>query len=87
MIIHALKKASKKDEKRLLEILDKHTDNLEERKEAIQIIKKYGSIEYAKKVARKIIEDSWQDAEKLLSKSKAKTKLEEFVNYLIERRI
>ena len=87
MVIHTLEKASKKDKKRLLEILDKHTADLKERKEAIQIIKKYGSIEYAKKVAQKIIKDSWQNAEKLLPKSEAKIKLEEFVNYLIERKI
>ena len=87
MVIYALEKASKKDKKRLLEILDKHTDDLKERKEAIEIIKKYGSIEYAKKMTKKIIKDSWQDAKKLLPQSKAKEKLEEFVNYLIERKI
>jgi len=87
MIIHALRKASQRDKKRLLEILDKHTDSLEERKEAIEIIKKYGSIEYAKKVALRIIKESWPEAEKLLPKSKAKEKLEEFVNYLIERKV
>lgn len=86
MVIHALEKANKKDRKRLLEILDKHTDDLEEKKEAIEIIKKYGSIEYAKKMAQKIIKESWQEVEKLLPQSKAKEKLEEFVNYLIERK-
>ena len=87
MVIHTLKKANQKDKKRLLEILDKHTDDLREREEAIEIIKKYGSIEYAKKVARKIIKESWQGAEKLLPESKAKGKLREFVNYLIERKV
>lgn len=87
IVIHALEKANQKDKKRLLGILDKHTDSLKERKEAIEIIKKYGSIEYARKVAQKIVEDSWRDTEKLLPESKAKAKLEEFVNYLIERRI
>lgn len=86
MVIRTLGKASKKDRKRLSEILDKHTDNLKERKEAIEIIKKYGSIDYARKVAQKIIKESWQDAEKLLSESKAKAKLEEFINYLIKRK-
>jgi len=87
IVIHALKKASQKDKKRLLEILDKHTDNLKERKEAIEIIKKYGSIEYAKEVARKIVKNSWQEAEKLLPQSEAKARLEEFINYLIERKV
>jgi len=87
MVIHTLKKANKKDKKRLIEILNKHTDDLEERKEAIEIINKYGSVEYAKKIAKKIIQDAWQEAEKLLPPSKAKGKLNEFVNYLIERRV
>jgi len=86
IVIHALKKASSKDKKRLLEILNKHTNNLKERNEAIEIIKRYGSIDYARKVARKIVRGSWQDAEKLLPDSKAKAKLEEFINYLIERK-
>lgn len=87
MVIHALKKANKKDKKRLIEILDKHTDDLNERREAIEIINKYGSVEYAKKVAKKIIKDAWREAEKLLPESKAKKRLYEFVNYLIERKI
>jgi geranylgeranyl pyrophosphate synthase len=86
IVIHTLKKANQRDKKRLLQILDKHTDNLKERKVAIEIMKKYGSIDYARKVARRIIKESWQDAEKLLPESKAKAKLEEFINYLIERK-
>jgi len=87
MVIHTLEKAGQKDKKRLLKILDKHTDNLKERKEAIGIIGKYGSIDYAREVARKIIEGSWQNTKKLLPNSGAKDKLEEFINYLIERKI
>jgi len=87
MVIHALEKANRKDRERLLKILDKHTDNLKERKEAIKIIKKYGGIEYTREVAQKIVKDSWQEAEKLLPQSKAKVKLEQFINYLIERKV
>jgi len=87
MVIHTLKKARQEDKERLLEILDKHTDDIEEKKEAIEIINKYGSLEYAKKLAEKIIKESWAEAEKLLPESKAKNRLKEFVYYLIERRI
>jgi len=87
MVIHTLKKASKKDKKRLIEILDKHTDDLKERREAIEIINKYGSVEYAKKVAKKIIKDAWEEAEKLLPETKAKKRLYQFINYLIERKV
>lgn len=87
MVIHTLKKATENDKKRLMEILEKHTDDLKEKKEAIEIIKKYGSIEYAKKVARKIVKKAWQEIEKTLPKSKARERLEEFVNFLVERKI
>ena len=85
MVINTLKKATKKDKKRLIEILNKHTDDLEERKEAIEIIKKYDSIEYAKKVAKKIMREAWEEADRVLDLSPAKKRLKEFVNYLIER--
>lgn len=87
IVIHTLEKAGKKDKKRLLEILDKHTDSVKEKKEAIEIIKKYGGIEYAREVARRIMTENWRETEKLLPESKAKEKLEEFVKYLIERKV
>ena len=60
---------------------------IEQIPEAIEIIKKYDSIEYAKKRAKDIMKDAWQEADKLLPESKAKERLNEFVNYLIERKI
>ncbi len=87
MVIHTLRKAGQRDKKRLIELLDKHTDNLEERKEAIVLINKYKSVEYAKKIAKKIIEESWSQADKLLPESLAKKRLNAFVNYLIERQV
>lgn len=87
MIIHTLEVASEKDGKRLIEILDKHTDDMEERREAIEIIKKHGSIDYSKKRAKEIMADAWAEADKLLPESKAKKRLEEFVNFLITRKI
>ncbi len=85
MVIHTLKKATEKDKKRLLEILDKHPDDLEERKEAILIIEKYRGVDYAKNRAKEILEEAWKEAEPLLKESKAKNLLKQFVYYLIER--
>jgi geranylgeranyl pyrophosphate synthase len=87
MVIHTLKKATPEDKKRLLEILNKHTDDLEERKEAILIIEKYGAVEYAKRRAKEILEEAWKEAEPLLKESKAKNLLKQFVYYLIERKV
>lgn len=87
MVIHTLRKAEDKDKKRLIEILNKHTEDLDETKEAIEIINKYGSVEYAKEMAKKIMREAWQDADKILPQSKAKQRLSQFVNYLIEREV
>jgi geranylgeranyl diphosphate synthase type I len=87
MVIHTLKKATPEDKKRLLEILNKHTDDMKERREAIKIIQKYGSLEYAMGVAKKIMADAWQEADRLLKPSPAKQRLREFVNFLIERKV
>ena len=87
MVIHTLQKANKKDRKRLIEILNLHPKNQKIRNQAIGIIKKYGSIEYAKERAKNLIQKAWQDAEKLLPESLAKNRLNEFINYLIERKI
>ena len=87
MVIHTLKKATKQDKIKLLEILGKHTDDLEERKEAIKIIQRYDSVEYARKIAKKIMRGAWEEADKLLPASSAKESLGELVNYLIERKV
>ena len=87
MIIHTLKNASREDRERLLEILDMHTTDQRLRDEAIEMMKKYGSIEYSKKKAKKVVQEAWIDIEKLLPESSAKKKLKAFAYYLIERDI
>ncbi|MCD6092426.1 MAG: polyprenyl synthetase family protein [Candidatus Aenigmarchaeota archaeon] len=85
MVIHALQNANENDKKRLVEILNKHTDNIEERKEAIGIIKRYNSVEYAKGVAKKIVNESWNKIDEILPDSDAKRNLKAFANFVIER--
>jgi len=87
MVIHTLNKASDKDRKRLIEILDMHTREPKLIGEAIALLNRHGSIEYAKRAARKIVNDAWSDAESLLPESDAKEKLSSFVDFLIERKI
>jgi len=87
MVIHTLKKANDRDRKRLIEILNKHTDDMEERQKAIEIIQKYGSVEYARETAKKIMIEAWEEVDKLLPTSSAKDELCELVNYLIERKV
>jgi geranylgeranyl pyrophosphate synthase len=87
MVIHTLKVANPKDRKRLIEILKMHTSDQKLRDEAIAIMQKYSSIEYAKNFAREIVKKSWKDLERLLPESEAKEKLNAFAQFLIERKI
>ena len=87
IVIHTLKVAEAKDQGRLVEILKMHTSDQRLRDEAIMIMQKYGSIEYVKEFARKMVEDSWREVENLLPTSDAKEKLEAFAKFLIERKI
>jgi geranylgeranyl pyrophosphate synthase len=87
MVIHTLRTAEYEDKKRLIEILNMHTSDQKLLDEAIAIIQKYGSIEYAKRFAAKIIEESWNEAEKVLPPSEAKEKLKAFAEFLIKRKI
>jgi len=87
IVIHTLQKATQNDRKRLLKILRMHTADTRLVDEAIGIMKKYGSIEYAKNFSKNMVKDSWKNVEKFLPPSEAKKKLEVFANYLIEREI
>lgn len=87
MVIHTLKVANAQDRKRLIEILRMHTSDQNLKDEAVAIMQKYGSIDYAKNFARKIVEESWKSVEKLLPPSNAKEKLNAFAKFLIERKM
>jgi len=87
IVIHTLKVADAKNKRRLIEILNMHTSDQKFIDEAIKIIEKCGSIDYAKNFARKIVEENWAEVEKLLPASDAKGKLNAFAKFLIERKI
>jgi len=87
MVIHTLKKANEQDKKRLIEILNMHTKDTKLIKEAIDIIKKYDSINYAKTFASDIVKKAWVDIDELLPKSEAKENLGAFADFLVERGI
>lgn len=87
MVIHTLKKADEADRKRLMDILNMHTRNRDLIKEAIDILHKYESVEYAKKVARSLVSDAWKEVDTILKESDAKKKLKDFADFLIERDI
>jgi geranylgeranyl pyrophosphate synthase len=86
-IIHTLKVANAKDRQKLIKILNMHTVDQKLRDEAIGLMEKYGSIDYAKEFANKIVRKSWRDVERLLPASEAKERLNAFASFLIERRV
>lgn len=87
LVIHTLEIATNKERKRLIEILDMHTSDQKVRDEAISIIKKHGSFEYVKKIAGKMVENSWFSVEQYLPSSEAKEKLKAFAQFLVQRSI
>jgi geranylgeranyl pyrophosphate synthase len=87
VVIHTLGKAKPADKKRLIKILNMHTTNQKLKNEAIRIMEKYNSIEYAKEFARNMMTKSWKEIDKLLQPSEAKEKLRAFATYLVERKI
>ena len=87
MVIHTLQKAKHADRKRLLEILSAHPTRQKLRDEAIKIMEQNGAIEYARAYARRLVRDSWNKLDPLLSSSDAKESLKAFADYLVERKI
>ena len=87
LVIHTLDVAPTKEKRRLIEILNMHTSNQEYRDEAIRIIEKNGSIDYVKKIAKKMVKDSWLSVDQYLPPSDSKVKLKEFAQFLVTRSI
>jgi geranylgeranyl pyrophosphate synthase len=87
VVIHALDKAKPVDRKRLIEILNMHTADQKLKKEAMRIMEKYNSIDYAKEFARNMVTDSWKEIDRFLQSSEAKEKLRAFATCLVERKI
>jgi len=87
IVIRTLKVANSKDRERLIKILNMHTSDHALRDEAISIMQKYASIDYVKRFAANIVEESWKEVEELLPASDAKEKLKGFAEFLVERNI
>lgn len=85
MVIRTLEKASATDRKRLIKILNIHTSDKKLINEAIAILNRYGTIDYAKERAKIIVKKSWHDVDKILRPSQAKDNLKALVSFAIER--
>ena len=85
MVIYTLRRAPEAERRRLLEILDMHTRDIELIREAVAIMKRHGAIEYAKEVARRLVGEAWAEVDKWLRPSEAKEALRALAKFLIER--
>ena len=56
-------------------------------KQAISIIIKNDSIEYAKSAADRLVTEAWDELHETIPDSEAKSRLKEFADYLVERDI
>ena len=87
MVVYALKKADEKDRKRLIEILKMHTRERTLIDEAIGIINWYNAGEYTEKLEHKIVEEAWNNVDRVLPESDAKKHIKELVSFLVERKV
>lgn len=87
LVLHALKKLNKRDSRELLRILNAHTKNKAKIKRAISLIKKAGSINYAREKAKKIVSESWKRLEGMLPENEGKKELKAFAQFMVEREI
>ena len=85
IVIDTLGKCSPEEKKRLIEILDKESNNQEEIREALLILKKYGAIERASKLAEDLVDNAKTQLEVLPNKH-GKEILLALADYFIQRK-
>lgn len=69
----------------MLEILDLQTEDEKLLLEAVDILKRSGSVEYAEHRAKTMLEDAWNRLEVTLKDNSGKDKLKQLSDFLINR--
>jgi len=87
LVLNCLKKASKNDAHRLLEILDGKVKDPIILEQGIQILEKYKSFEYVQKQAEEYIERACSILFETSITDEYKSLFEDFANYVIERKM
>jgi geranylgeranyl diphosphate synthase type I len=85
ILVHAYQNASKDEKNRMRQLIGKIDITLNEKKDIIEIVNKLGSIDYAKKYARKIMEDAVKKIKLKIPATEGRRKLESIARFLIER--
>lgn len=84
MVVHCLKKADEEDRKKLLSVLSSHTKEKEEINTAIELLKKYNSVYYAKQHALRLVEDAKKQLD-ALEDSVHKNSLLSIADFVVKR--
>lgn len=87
LVIDTLKNSTESDKKELIEILNKHTKDKELINRAIQIIDKYNAKENVINLENKLINEAWNEVDKILPESEAKKQIFMLTNFLINRNV
>jgi geranylgeranyl diphosphate synthase type I len=86
LIVHAFGHADKKEKEWMGKLVGKKDITTKEKKEVIEIMQKYESVEFAKNYARKIVEDAVEILKKNIPETEGRKKLEDVAKFLIERK-
>jgi len=85
MVIHALRKLPEDEARRLIEILNMRTGDRKLIAEAVNLLRKAGSIEYARGVSRRLAEEAIRVLREALPESEGRRALEALAEFLITR--
>ena len=85
IVIRALEKLETEERRRLISILDMHSNNPDLIKEAIDLIRTTDAFEYSKEISKDLVNKSWQKLERHLPESEAKKNIGFLANFLIQR--
>lgn len=87
MVIHSLKHGAPIDSNRLKEILEMKTKDQKLIQEAISLIKKTNSLNYAKDIGNKLISQAWDEIKDLLPDNQGKKKLNLLAEFCMSRNL
>jgi geranylgeranyl pyrophosphate synthase len=84
MVVHCLSKAGESERKRLMEILSSHSRKKEDIGEAISLLKRHGSVDYARKKAESLVGSALKSISGLPESADRKA-LSSIADYVIKR--
>ena len=87
LVVHLMQVADDNDKKRLAQILKMHTKDMVLINEAISLFNKYKCAEFSEEISKKLAEEGWAKIEKELKESKAKTRLKQLTELIVNRKV